>query len=291
MLALVAVALPLFAQETARRLPLVTVTAPAPAAPGGLREMEPADETGRPDWTSSRRFSTTRVYLQMAPWEVAFEQWMRFRHFRDGTRQVRFYEEIEIGLPYRLQLDIYEKWVSDEDRNADHDEMSFELRWAPANWGKLPLNPAFYVEWAQVNKGANVLESKILLGEDFTPRLHWGFNFVWERELGRELTNQFQLTQGLSYTLIDEVVSAGVEMVYKFENKHADRDEYEQQFLIGPSIQIRPTKRTHLDLVALIGTNDDSPNVEGYIIFGIELGRLRGGEKSEGYTPAAGRAH
>jgi hypothetical protein len=45
------------------RLPEVTTTASASA----LLEQEPADETGRPEWTSARRFSTTRVYIQKAP--------------------------------------------------------------------------------------------------------------------------------------------------------------------------------------------------------------------------------
>jgi hypothetical protein len=268
------------------RLPEVTTTASAM-----LLEQQPADDTGRPEWTSARRFSTTRVYLQNAPGDVEVEQWVRLRDFKDGTSQVRFYEEFSIGLPYRLQLDIYEKWVSDEHRRAQHDEVSFEMRWAPFNWNKFPLNPTLYLEYAVVDHDANVLESKLLLGQDFTPRLHWGLNFVWERGLSHDRTNEFQIAQGIGYTCIDQVLGVGVEMLFTAENNKADRNQYETQFLIGPSVQLRPTKNTHLDLVALIGTNDDAPNVEAYVIFGIEFGRLGGAKKEEGYTPAAGRIH
>ena len=59
-------------------LPEINVTG------SGLRENDPADETGRPEWTSHRRFTTTRVYLQQAPWEVGVEQWWRVRDNRDA---------------------------------------------------------------------------------------------------------------------------------------------------------------------------------------------------------------
>lgn len=269
------------------RLPEVVTRGQA----SSLLEQQPVDESGRPDWTSARRFGTTRVYIQNAPGQVGLEQWVRLRDFRDGTSQVRFYEEVSIGLPYRLQLDIYEKWVSDEHRRAHHDEVSFELRWAPFNWNKFPLNPTLYLEYAVVDHGANVLESKLLLGHDFTPRLHWGMNFVWERGLGRERVNQFQVTQGVSCNCIDQVLGVGVEMLYAAENTKADRNQYETKFMIGPSVQLRPTKNTNLDFIALIGTNDDAPSVEAYVIFGIRFGRVGGAAKEEGYAPAAGRIH
>jgi hypothetical protein len=203
---------------------------------------------------------------------------------------VRFQEEIEIGLPYRLQLDIYEKWVVDERKRAHHDECSFEIRWAPANWGKLPLNPTLYTEYAVVDHGPNVLEGKLLLGEQLAPRLHWGLNVIFEKELGGESASEFAVSQGFSYTCIDEVLSIGVEMEYRRETVRGGRDNPEEQFLIGPSVQLRPTRRTHLDLVALIGTTRESPNLEAFIIFGIDFGKIGGGD-SRGYTPTSLGSH
>ena len=57
----------LHAAPRVTRMPEITRTAT------GLLENEPADESGRPEWTSARRFSTTRVYIQKAPWEVGFD--------------------------------------------------------------------------------------------------------------------------------------------------------------------------------------------------------------------------
>ena len=253
-----------------------TQTNPQVVSSAKLAEQQPVDETGRPEWTSARRFTTTRVYLQNAPWEVSFEQWWRFRDLRDNSYKSRFVEELTIGLPYRLQLDLYEKWVMDDDRRSDHEEFSMEMRWALADWGKIPLNPTIYAEYAFVNQGADVLELKLLLGETIAPRINWGVNFVFEKELGDGRASAFQATQGLSYTLIDQKLSAGVEMKYVYETEHGSRGEPEQQFLIGPSIQVRPTLKTHLDLVALIGANHDAPSIEAYVVFGFDFGKITG---------------
>ena len=218
----------LHAQDAAP-LPEVTITAPA-----GLRENQPVDETARPDWTSARRFTTTRVYIQQSPGEIGFEQWLRFRDFRDGTSQARFQEELEFGLPYRMQLDIYENWVVDQDRHADQDETSFELRFALADWGKIPLNPTLYAEYAVVNQAPDTVEFKLLLGQDFGSRVHYGLNLVYEQETWGARSTEFAVTQGISYTLIDSVLSAGAEMEYENETERGSRSNPAQQFLNRP---------------------------------------------------------
>ena len=265
-------------------MPEVTSTSVAP----GLAEEQPADATGRPDWTSHRRFPTTRVYIQDAPGEVSFEQWMRYRDFRDGTKEARFQEEIEIGLPYRFQLDMYETWITDEHRRANQDECSFELRYALADWGKIPLNPTLYLEYTVGNHKPNAIEGKLLLGQDLTARLHYGFNFAFEQETSGAQSSEYTFSQGLGYTFIDQVLSVGVEMEYSIETEKGARSNAVQQFLIGPSVQIRPTRNTHLDLVGLIGTNHNAPNVEAFVVFGIDFGKV-GGE-SHGYSPVSVRS-
>ena len=93
------------------RLPDITVF--GPMIPVASEELK-VGEYQQPEWTQHRRFPTTRVYVQKQPWEVGFEQWWRGRFRRNGTQQHRFQEEIEIGLPKRLQLDLYENWTSNE---------------------------------------------------------------------------------------------------------------------------------------------------------------------------------
>ncbi|NDF00962.1 MAG: hypothetical protein EB034_22240, partial [Verrucomicrobia bacterium] len=92
-------------------------------------------EYERPEWTLHRRFPTTRVYVQKEPWEFGFEQWWRGRFFRNGTQMHKFQEEFEIGLPKRMQLDLYENWTSNEKGQMRQLSHAVELRWALADWG------------------------------------------------------------------------------------------------------------------------------------------------------------
>ncbi len=266
---------------SATRMPEVTSTATS-----GLAEERRIGETGRPEWTSARRFSTTRVYIQQEPWHIGVEQWWRLRDNRDDTVQNLFIEEIEIGLPYRMQLDIYENWTMDDERKARHDNLSVELRWALADWGKIPLNPTLYGEYKWVDKGSDVFEFKLLLGDELLPRLHYGINIAYEKEFGNaDRTAEFQVSAGMSYSVIDSKVSIGVEAKYVRESTHFDRGEPEQKWLVGPSVQFRLTERLHVDLACLFGTNQDAQRHEGWFIIGYDFGKI-GGESS--YTPVSG---
>ena len=59
-----------------------------------------------------------------------------------------------------------------------------ELRWALANWGKIPGNPTIYLEWKNEDAAPDHFEGKLLLGGAIASGWHWGSNFVWEHELG-----------------------------------------------------------------------------------------------------------
>lgn len=270
------------------RLPTVT----SASTSLGLAEDRPADESGRPAWTSHRRFTTTRVYVQKAPWEIGMEQWWRVRDKRDGTVEHKFQEEISIGLPYRGQLDIYVDWYADGDSRAHYSDTAFELRFALADWGKIPGNPTIYAEYKIVDDdaGPDVYEFKLLFGDAIAPRVHWGLNFAFEQETGGERATEFAVQGGLSYSVIDDKLGIGIEMQYKDESVAGARGDAERKFLIGPSLQWKPTPNTHLDLVAQWGTNRDAVNFEGFVVFGIEFGRIGGGGSEHGYSPISGRS-
>jgi hypothetical protein len=258
-----------------------------------LGEQAPADESGRPEWTSHRRFGDTRVYLQQGPGEIGVEQWWRFQRNHDGTAANRLQEEVEIGLPWRMQLDIYGNIEGDQDARFHYDNTAFELRYALADWGKIPLNPTLYGEYkvkSDDKYGSDVWEVKLLLGTDLTPKLHWGFNFSREADLGGEKDVEWEITQGFSYSVIDDVLGVGVEMEYGDESVQNERGHPERRFLIGPTIQVRPTKNTHLDLVAMWNTAQDGPGFQGFVIFGFDFGRVIGGEQHH-YEPATTRGN
>jgi len=252
----------------------------------GMAEAAPVDASGRPEWTSQRRFGNTRVYIQDSPGEVSVEQWWRVNWNRDGSVENLFEEEVEIGLPYRMQLDLYENWTVDQNHRARHESVSFELRWAVADWGKIPLNPTLYAEYkAAPTISDSYYEIKLLLGTDFTPRLHWGFNASREAQLGGDRSVEYELTQGISYSLIDQKLGVGAEMEFGDVTVAGERSVHQRRFLIGPSIQVRPTPRSHIDLVAEWGTTG-YPFFQSFVIFGYDFGS---GASESHYIPASMR--
>jgi hypothetical protein len=244
-----------------------------------LMEETPDGAYGEPEWVQQRRFSLTRIYVQQDPGHVGVETWFRTRHYDDGIVTLRSKNEIEIGLPGRFQLDLYENLVDEDDGEGwRQEEVAIELRYAFADWNKLPGNPTLYFEYVFAADGADVIEPKLLLGGEFCEGWHWGLNFILERPVwGDDINNEYAIAAGISKTLIDSKFSIGLEAkVTKADSEHAEA-------IFGPSVQWRPTDNTHLDLVALAGLTDESPNAECWLIFGFDFGA---GEKDHsGYKP------
>lgn len=246
-----------------------------------LKEDQPDGANGEPSWVRNRRFSTTRIFIQQDPGEVGFEEWYRLRTYDGGRVTQRLQTEVEIGLPYRMQLDIYENVLHD---NEDHDgwqqeEVAFELRYAFADWGKIPLNPTLYFEYAFAHEGADGIEPKLLLGDDFGDGWHYGVNFIHERRVWGDAEAEWGIAAGISKTLIDSCLSVGIEG--KWTHPEGDHNEG----ILGPSVQWLPTDNTHLDLVVMGGLTDASPNVEAWLIFGFDFGS--GSHENHGYKPSS----
>lgn len=268
--------------------------APATSLPRVIINSDPllSDDTligenRQPEWTAHRRFPTTRVYV-LPPWQVEFEQWWKGKFPGEGKPEHLFQSEIEIGLPYRFQFDLYENVENASKGATRRAGNQVEARWAFAEWGRIPLNPALYVEWKFNNSAADAYEVKLLLGEQLSPRWDWGFNLFYEQETGGARTTEWGFSQAVGYSPLDSRFSVGVEMNFEQTNERGSRDDHKIEFLIGPSIQWRPSWRTHLDLVPLFGTTKDSPRAEAFIVFGIELGS--GVESKETKVPISTRA-
>ena len=243
-------------------------------------------ENRQPEWTAHRRFATTRVYV-LPPWQVEFEQWWKGKFPREGKPEHLFQSEIGIGLPYRFQLDFYEN-VEHASDGTRHVGTQLEARWAFAEWGRIPLNPAVYVEWKFNASAPDAYELKLLLGEQLAPRWQWGCNLFYEQETGGARATEWGFSQAVGYSPLGSKFSVGLEMKFEETNERGSRGDPEIEFLIGPSIQWRPSPRIHLDFVPLFGTTSDSPRVEAYLVFGIEFGS--GAESKQTTVPASTRA-
>lgn len=225
----------------------------------------------QPEWTAYRRFATTRIYV-LPPWQFEFEQWWKGKFPDEGKPEHLFQSEIEVGLPYRFQLDFYENIENTAEDTTRHAGNQIEMRWAFADWGKILLNPTLYGEWKFNDHAPDAFELKLLLGQELAPRWHWGFNVFYEQEINGVRTTETGFSQAVSYTAVDSKISIGAEMNFERTTKKGSRGDPEIEFLIGPSVQWRPTRRMHLDLVSLFGATPDSPVVEAYVVFGYAFG-------------------
>jgi Putative MetA-pathway of phenol degradation len=262
--------------------PAVEVTGTAPDV---LRQERPVGPYNQPEWTTQRPFGASRVYVR-PPGTLQFNQFWT-PEFNDDVVEHAFREEVEIGLPYRLQLDLYQNWGIEEG-DAFYKGSSVELRYALANWGKIPLNPTLYGEWNFNDRDPDAWELKLLLGQTFGHRWNWAGNFTYEQETGAEREQEIALSSALSYALIDQTLNAGVEMLWERKTSKHSRGDPENAFLIGPSINVRPTRFSFITAAPLFGTTDDSPDAEVFVIAGFNI-RFGGpaGPAEEGPTAPA----
>jgi hypothetical protein len=261
------------ATETSARLrtwemPAVTVEG---ASVPVIKEEELVGPYHQPRWTTTRRFLTTRAYV-VPEGKIETELWMRYTIPKHGeTDEYRTLQELEIGLPHRFQLDLYAR----QDFESHGDNFlwggQFEVRYALADWGKIWGNPTLYFEYAPLENRPNVIEPKLLLSDDLAPRWHGALNLVAEMELSGEETHEYQITGGLSYTVIDSKFDVGVENKYVFADKKGDRGNFTHENLIGPSFQYRPVQNMTINFVPLVGVTHDSPKAQIFLNAGWEF--------------------
>jgi hypothetical protein len=251
------------AQEAELQAVEVTGTAPE----GVLRQEAPVGPYNQPWWTTERSFGTSRVYV-FPPGTVEFVQhWTP--EFNEGEVAHAFREEVEIGLPYRFQLDFYQNWGI-EDNGAFYKGSSVELRYALADWGKIPLNPTLYGEWNFNDRSPDVWEMKLLLGDTFCHRWNWATNFTYENETGGEREREFQISEALTYVLIDRTLNVGVEALWEYKAAAAS-NQADYEFLIGPSVNVHPTRNSFVTVAPLFGATADSPEAEIFVVAGFQF--------------------
>jgi len=232
------------------------------APPGSLREEERIGDYAQPRWTSRRRFPTTRLYVRPAG-QFGVEFWLEQKLNLNNTSEVRYRSlyELEMGLGHRMQLDLYLQ----TEQVGHHGPFELkseklELRWALANWGKIPLNPTLYAEFVRQNGGPPKVEIKGLFGGELAPRWHAGANLVFEHELGLAQENEYAITGAVSYAVCDETFSLGAEVKLESVDSAGSRltlDNWE--WLAGPSLSVSPVPQMHVLFVGLLGNETTGP--------------------------------
>jgi hypothetical protein len=260
-------AAPPFAFEKARGqdLPPVDVTAPPTS------EEDPVGENGQPEWTTRRRFARSRVYV-LPPWQVESELWSRTKmNSGEGPDRV-FQGEVEVGLPYRFQLDLYQNLEGEPGARVHDKGPQVEGRWAFADWGKIPWNPALYGEYMWNRLGAGKYEVKLLLGNAVGPRWHAAANLLLEQETSGARETELGMTAATSYTVVDRKLAIGAEFTASRLSESGARARGTWELAVGPSIQWRFHPHAHLDIVPMFGLNRRSTGIDLFIVLGWDFG-------------------
>jgi hypothetical protein len=273
---------------------------------GKLKDEQPIGPYRRPVWTLHRPSPQTRIYLQVDPGEVEFEQWLDIRLKKKRSQpddRIRMSQELEFGLGSRFQLDLYMNTIftrnNGQDATLTTRSWAAELRYALADWGVIWGNPTLYLEYILWNNEPNghgdaatsSFEPKLLLGDDLGGGWHWGMNFFYEATFNGSV-REHGVTGSLLRTLIDGKLSTGItaKFVYESDNINAPQALHARshEFYIGPNFQIRMapveteteidgkkvkvTKaRAHLNIEPIFGCTGDSDRVQILLIFGWDF--------------------
>lgn len=225
-----------------------------------------------------------------------------------------FTQEIEVGLPYRFGLAV-ENSVEAYRGEVQERTFSVELRYALADWNKIPLNPTLFVEYkagigaifseegppeplpkgeaeeflAERNPLPDAFEVRLLLAQDFGEHFEWALNGFFEQEVGGDRGREYGFSQGALVPIIAkrERLKVGAEMLFTAFTDKGIRNDPSYRCVIGPTVAWKPSAQTRLDLSALFGVTDDSPRASIFAVFSYVFGP--GSERKEAEVPASTR--
>lgn len=284
------------AQSSESTLEQMTIT--GQVSPGGYSAY------GAPEaFSRSRLGALTQTYV-LPPFTAYAGLEYELTTPRKGLPDNLFTEELEIGLPYRFGIAM-ENNVDAFNRSVRESTTSFEIRYALADWNKIPLNPTVFAEYkigigplnetaevgsqdpGEQGRTPNAYELRLLLAEDWGDKVEWALDGFCEQELSGDRGREWGFAQSIAVPLLheQEKLKVGVEMQFSNHTDHGDKPI--RQFELGPSLAFKPTRHTRIDVAPLFGTTNAGPNLQLFLIFSAVLGPKE--EAGESEAPASTR--
>lgn len=255
--------------EAPTQLPTMAIV--SSGVPG---ENKIVGEYAQPEWSARRPFPGVSVYVQPGgqfEFETGFQDFIT----PSGRRHQEWSQEFEAGLGHRWQAALentYANFREDGRRPLQwhEDALKLSARYALANWGKLPLNPAVGLGWRFNSGASDAPVGQVVLGDEFTPRLHWAADFQYERQTGGKQLRELSAATALTYSVTNETLNVGLQAQWKRTLEIADVKSERTE--IGPCVQYRPVDQLHFDCVALWGTERSQPVHSLVLSIGFEFG-------------------
>lgn len=246
---------------------------------GQASEFDEPGGYGQPQWAErSQASSTTKLYV-LSPYEVFVGIFSESDFHRHGKPTHDLMQEIEVGLPHRFEIG-FENHLGISDDEAAETMANLEARYAFASWGTIPLNPAIAGEYkfgindtpGGASHQPDAYEVRLLVGQEFVPRLQWAANIFFQQDLGAPHNREAGLTQDITYLAIADKLELGAEMRYTYDSDKFPGRGSQNEFVIGPSVSWKSNKYTVLDLAPLFGVTPDSPRIAASFTVSFEFG-------------------
>lgn len=266
---------------------------------------------GQPRWSARGRFSAdTDVYV-LAPYSFYFDLDYDGTVLRHGKPDHLFVQEYELGLPHRFQI----AWEFYQEAINGHREIPYtliETRYALADWGKIPFNPAILAEYkwgtgrdylgqetdrgeggdsgegSSVSDYSDSYELRLLLGQEIGKSIEFAANIFFEQNISGDRERELGFSTAWSYALRGEALKVGLETKYSNESQPGQRHLAKNIIQLGPAFTFKPSPHTRLDIAPLAGVGRDSPRLETFLIFSIDFGT---GQTNEVEEPASTHIH
>src|SRR5438270_2136598 len=226
-----------------------------------------------PDLSHGRISTLTKSYV-LSPFSFELEAGYEGAIFRHGLPAHLFRQEIEMGLPARFTVGMQNQL---EHFAGDTRDRSFtlEARYAPANWNKLPLNPAISAEYrfGLSNTLPDSGELALLISHDFPHLIEWAMNIFVDREFGGRESTSAGFSQSIEVPVLlpEEKLEVGLEMQYRSGGETIGHERTTKGFAIGPTLAWRPTRNVRFDLSPLVGCSDRTPAVQVFAVLAFSF--------------------
>jgi hypothetical protein len=275
-----------------------------------VRGEEVPSAYGAPPALSRSRFSNLVNAYVLPPYGFYTAAIFEGDAMRYNRPSFSYTAEVEMGLPYRFGVAMEDEVESFRDTTQER-SFSLEMRYALADWDKIPLNPTLFAEYKfgighilfdegppePMDKGEaeeflnehnplpDSIEVRILLAETFG-EVEWAFNAFCEQEVGGDRGREVGFAQSAMVPVIlpHERLKVGAEMQLTDFTDKDSRSMNSYRFIIGPTAAWKPSANTRVDISPLIGATHDAPRVSVFAVFSYVFG---GREESEAEGPTA----
>ena len=127
-------------------------------------------------------------------------------------------------------------------------------------------------------------EVRLLLGQEIAKYLEFASNIFFDQDLWADREREIGFSTASSFAIRGEALKVGLETSYQNVSQPGARSKAQNIVELGPSFTLKPSPRTRIDVAPLSGVTNESPHLDLFVIFSVDLGT---GAVADVESPAA----